>query len=320
MANNDFDEFISRRKQQIAEEDDSAQKIDPMDAFIARRKGESDLKTRESLSKALPRNPDAWADTAILAADNNIPIQAADSYKDELDIRDRRRKAEATLSGSPALKRQMEDESFATVAHDDLDTLAKIERAQRTHMADALTHKEFETIKTAGEFYDKALKGSGQQIAEGVYEGMPAAIEHSFLQTMRDGYGNLSGDVMTSASMALAMGSIDQKQYNTLLESAGHLDKDLRERMEKTEKVIASLSPADMNWFESGVRGGWTSLATTAPMAGATMITGNPYYMMGAAGFVTWADSYRSGTVAGMPYSQAMLYSLTDAGLEMLTE
>ena len=70
----------------------------------------------------------------------------------------------------------------------------------------------------------------------------------------------------------------------------------------------------------SDVFSGAESIGMMAPGTVATMLTGNPTFMLGSAGAATYGDSYNQGLDEGLSRANSMMFGVTQGTVEVAFE
>lgn len=116
-----------------------------------------------------------------------------------------------------------------------------------------------------------------------------------------------------SPSMAISLES-DKDKF--MRESADRLFAEMKE----SDVRIQKLTPHDLSILEEGIRSGLESTAIQAPGMIASMVTGNPAFMLGPMIGMEYAGAYGEARAAGNTSQDASAYAGIHASIEYITE
>ena len=190
---------------------------------------------------------------------------------------------------SPILSKQLQDPLFAAMAYDDIEHLSGIESA--AHWVSTLT---------------RSLSSAVYAVPQGTLSLLGAAPD--------------SVDSIMSAA------GIDTSEKGSL----AHLPKFIGEKFgagsqsiaDRREQIKGDLSRYKTDrWLTwEDVFSGIESTGMMLPGTVATMLTGNPTFMLGSAGLSMFGESYPSALKEGLPQPTALMYALTQSTTEMAFE
>ena len=197
--------------------------------------------------------------------------------------------ADKLAQQSPILSKQLKDPLFAAIAYDDIEHLSGIEEA---------AHGVSTFFRSAG----------------------------SALYAVPQGTLSLIGSVPDSVDSIMSAAGIDTSEKGSL----AHLPKFIGEKFGAGSQSIADRREqikGDLSRYESDrwltwedVFSGIESTGMMLPGTVATMLTGNPTFMLGSAGLSMFGESYPSALEEGLPQPTAMMYALTQSTTEMAFE
>ena len=197
--------------------------------------------------------------------------------------------ADKLAQQSPILAKQLKDPLFAAIAYDDIEHLSGIEEA---------AHGVSTFFRSAG----------------------------SALYAVPQGTLSLIGSVPDSVDSIMSAAGIDTSEKGSL----AYLPKFIGEKFAAGSKNIADRREqikGDLSRYESDrwltwedVFSGIESTGMMLPGTVATMLTGNPTFMLGSAGLSMFGESYPSALEEGLPQPTALMYALTQSTTEMAFE
>jgi hypothetical protein len=237
---------------------------------------------RASVGTALDANPDEVARQRRVAQILGRPPAVVEALPEEASRAARMRMLESETMDAPALRRQMIDEGFARVAHDDVESLSKIERGLR------------------------AMRTSARSMARFVGD-IPAAI-----------YG--IGETVTKTAAPLfdpLAGTILPE--NPVRRMAQGLET-MRRQSQRGGDIVQGELPADAGLFERNLYGASRSFGNQLPGLAATLITRNPTYALGSAATLSGGMSATEALDKGASPVRALGLGAADASVEVFFE
>jgi len=246
----------------------------------------------EALRTGVPQNPDQLAQDRAAAAERGVSVQTLRAARDQgLPIPNQNWHALPVTA--PRTTNFLSDPTNAAVAHDDVETLARIERNMR-------------------EYGPNAFSGPMQ----------PAQGDNNILGWMR-GIG-------TSFTEGFALSRTGlQRQLNDYLVGAGIIDAPATDqygrdqydwRTRQAQGQMALARPEIENDLARGVYGGLESTARAAPGLALSILLRNPTPSLVATGIQTEGEAYAKYRERGGDAAEATVGAGGEAAVEVLTE
>lgn len=262
---------------------------------------------RTSLSEAIKKNPDQQAEYRRLSKESGIPTFAVEGDPGAIKTKLKFDSIDFDRLGkeSPSTAKFMSDYDKASVAHDDLSVLERIEKWIKS---------PFENIGATTAIGFKAgaegtvLAGadrSANRIADLIpFGAMPPGMEAEALDFSRQMASNLG--IETDEQLQAAK----QESIDLMI---GNIQKLKDERQ--------ALTPEDLDLVQQGIRAGIESIAQNAPGFGLMLLSGGRAApALATMGVQTFGASYGEGRSEGLTSDEAAWYGLIDSAIEVGTE
>lgn len=279
---------------------DRAAKHDPMppyDAFLDEEVAQRQQRTRGLFEIASKSNPDRVAEAARLSKSTGLPADLVERNLDEVRRRQQARALDLQRMAldSPVLARQLADPSFTRVAHDDISTLATIERFFGMRTAAPITSDN--TLK--------AWSGPAPTFSA-ITRGLAASVSQGF-DAARQGARMQISDLLDGLGIAPRN---DAERANDIRRSA------------QTTGANAYTTPAFESDTAAAVYGGVSSTLQQLPGLALSVATRNPAPALASAGLTTQAQAYAKyrgrGADPGLAFAAATGEGTVEVGTELL--
>jgi len=246
----------------------------------------------EALRTGVPQNPDQLAQDRAAAAERGVSVQTLRAAREQ-NLPIPNQNWHALPVTAPRTTNFLSDPANAAVAHDDVETLARIERNMR-------------------EYGPNAFSGPMQ----------PAQGDNNILGWMRG-----IGTSFTGGSALSRTGL--QQQLNDYLVGAGIIDAPATDQYGRTQYqwrtrqaqgAMALARPEIENDFARGVYGGLESTARATPGLALSILLRNPTPSLVVMGIQTEGEAYAKYRERGGDAAEATVGAGGEAAVEVLTE
>jgi len=246
----------------------------------------------EALRTGVPQNPDQLAQDRAAAAERGVSVQTLRAAREQ-NLPIPNANWHALPITAPRTTNFLSDPTNAAVAHDDVETLARIERNMR-------------------EYGPNAFSGPMQ----------PAQGDNNILGWMRG-----IGTSFTGGSALSRTGL--QQQLNDYLVGAGIIDAPATDQYGRTQYqwrtrqaqgAMALARPEIENDFARGVYGGLESTARATPGLALSILLRNPTPSLVVMGIQTEGEAYAKYRERGGDAAEATVGAGGEAAVEVLTE
>ena len=257
--------------------------VSPLRAVATQLRDEQQAAVRASMNQALDQNPDQFVEDKQIAEQTHAPVETVQRNREQY----KKKKTIADLdlnkmlAETPALSQMLQDREFAAAAHDDIDALTALEAAAQPFRSFAAGFPGF-----FASAYD--------------------ALATPF-------------DLLSEASAALDRATGGN---NEGLDPAGEVSAFLR-GISKGQRDFAARIRGDVSEYSPTAQSAFSGFESTGrllPALVASLLTGNPAFLYGGAAVSAGGDAVSEGRKQGLPASQATMYGLADAGVEVATE
>jgi hypothetical protein len=194
---------------------------------------------------------------------------------------------------SPLVRKMLEDVSFASQAHDDIENLSWLEK----------------TFSGFGTEY----KESFAQFVSGI---KIKGLDDILSGTLPGSYATMSGYQYTPQYQAILDKASDGEFENIFQEG---IEVELEKVYQSQERVKAA-APDDLGWGQEMVRSGVMSLAVQAPLHISSLLMRTPAPSLAGMGMMSRYQSYADARAEGLSPEMANAYSAIQAGIEVGTE
>lgn len=285
--------------------------VDPLDAAIDGVE-QGNARLRQSFYGAVRQNPDEFARARVLSRETGLPTALVARNLPRVEQRTALDRVEQLRLDAPDLARRFEDQDFASLAHDDVDTLSKVERvlkpAERAFFADPMNTSMRRRAPA------ELLTGPTPTLTA------PTQPEGNFVNALR-GMGVNTGVGLDKARINAQawMGDIlDIVARRPQTAEGDSLNQNrMREYGQANDRAEAARPEYNLG-FTNDLYDATTSLAQTAPSMGLAIATKNPALGLGVAGLQS-AD-YLKYKGRGATVGEASLGALGEGAVEVLTE
>ncbi|MDO4775819.1 MAG: hypothetical protein Q4A06_00035 [Cardiobacteriaceae bacterium] len=263
---------------------------------------------RMRLLDAWKENPDKAAELRRIARETGVPQGLVD---DDVIAGHRLHGVEQQLSGLKALPAAIRNsQTFATLAQDDMPTLASIEQlSQARKRLEEAKQREAELNRPG--FMSGTLSEIGLNLKK-----IPAAMAQNrndqqienlryTMQTL-DAQGSLTPEMKTFYEREMA-------RYGGQFEEA-------KAEVARINAEIHALRPKDMHWAQEIIRGAVTSAPNTLAALGITLATRNPAAGAMALGATVSETSTADARLEGLGFDDAQRKGMIDGAAETLFE
>ncbi|MDO9597266.1 MAG: hypothetical protein Q7J47_06050 [Azoarcus sp.] len=233
------------------------------------------------LDMATKAAPDRAASAQQLAKSSGLPADLVERNFEEVQRREKVRQMQTVLAQSPVLARQMRDPDFAKIAHDEVESLAGLEKVLRPAK--------------------RALRSAGAGVSFDISSGFYGALE--------------TGAKLVAPLADPLAGTILPE--NPLRRIASGLEAWRKQQQAMADKVAGE---APQGLIERGVLGGFRSFGQMAPGMAGTLATGNPAFALGSAGLLAGSAASTKALDKGLSPLTAVGYGAADATAEIATE
>ncbi|NYT44606.1 hypothetical protein H0A64_07170 [Alcaligenaceae bacterium] len=182
-----------------------APKKDPYDTLLDQQQAMDARAADAQLERAAQVKPDRAAQVRDLAKSSGLPVDLVERNFERVQRRDRALKMRSLLASSPVLAKQMQAPEFAGVAHDDVDNLAAIERAIRTH-------GELKTPAGPEASFGSVAGGLGTAAAN-MFPALREGLRLQFADTF--GLDDMQRDAMRRAANVQMSNTLASPQFET---------------------------------------------------------------------------------------------------------
>jgi len=259
------------------------------------------------LSEAARINPDQQVKLNNLSKVTGIPVADVEVDPAGIEADHRAQKvASEDFTDHPATGKFMSDFNKASIAHDDISVLKKIESALRkvtefTADTEVITENRIgNTFEGSGGNFIRRMELAGRSLIQASSEG--DGIDYSKL-------------LPEQIAMAKTLGVEDTSSPEFIANTAK-----VNERIATLHKEISENTPRDLNMGQKMLRGGVESVMVSAPGLIASLATRSATPAIVSAGTFTFGDSYAEGRRSGLSHDDALLYGSVDSIIEMGTE
>lgn len=284
---------------------------DPLDAAIDGVE-QGNARLRQSLYGAVRQDPDDYARARMLSRETGLPTALVARNLPQVEQRTALDRVEQLRHGAPDLARRFEDPDFASLAHDDVDTLSKVERvlkpAERAFFADPMntslrrrTPAELLTGPTPTLTAPTQPQGNIVNALRGMGVNTGVGLDKARLNAQA-----WMGDILDIVARRPQTAEGDALQRNRM-----------REYGQANDRAEAARPDFNLG-FTGDLYDATTSLAQTAPSMALAVATKNPALGLGVAGLQS-AD-YLKYKGRGATVGEASLGALGEGGVEVLTE
>ena len=291
-----YTDFLERKQAALGQ--DKNQPLTEQQRFLKGKLDHDNMVVRDSVQKALPRNPDEWNEIGKLARENKIDPEAAHYYREELEAKKNMEAISRALGGAPILKESMKDPQFASIAHDDINTLAELERVAGPRQG---------VLDNLGQEIGLGFERMGQSLLLGLTDAAKTDpyMESALLMAYEKG----DKSVPIDEYMANYEKGVD-KEIGKYLKSISEID-----------AQITSIQPKGLSGTEKGVRGGVASAINNGSVLLIGALTRNPRLIspLLVSGQVT-VDSYGSSRVAGNSMAKSVPFAIAMGASEYVFE
>ena len=284
------------------------------DAALAEQ--EDTLKTakvRTNLMGAVDQNPDEYATAKKLGMGMGIPASVVARNLKLVENKAKVNESDVLLTESPKLKSRMTDKNFANVAHDDLNSLAAIERIATPITTEQFNALVVETKKsnaaltwddaralarvnaTAGMRPDPRKAATTTNVVSGLYQSIPQDLAIRIAGVARQ-FADVTDDLELADLTQNAADIARQEQFLS--------------------------TPKFESGTAQGIYSGAQSLLQLTPATIASIVTGNPIPVLAYAGLTTEAEAYTRytgrGATGGEAFTGATLEGITEVATELM--
>ena len=267
-----------------------------------------------ALSEAVKVNPDSQAKINKLSRDTGLPPAAVETNPDEVEQQQALRSIniKELEKNNPATSSVIRDYETASVAHDDIGVLQKIEN----------------TLIDWKNSLTRFSEGLGESIRLGFDQG-----NAGFLLQGVDIAPDEIRDIVPAAALPIGLQQFAPFFSQDIAENLGvSTDEEFQELKEQSKEGLiqqirdinqrrAELMPEDLNIVEQGARSAVESLAVMAPGFFLSAATGGRAFpMLALAGSQTYVRDYAEAREAGLDEEEAVRFAATGAAIEVATE
>jgi hypothetical protein len=247
----------------------------------------------EALRTGVPQNPDQLAQDRAAAAERGVSVQTLRAARDQgLPIPNQNWHALPVTA--PRTTNFLSDPTNAAVAHDDVETLARIERNMREYGPNA--------------FSGPMQPAQGDNTVLGWMRGIGTSFTEGFALS-RTGLQRQLNDYLVGAGV-IAPPATDQYGRNQY---------DWRTRQAQGQMALARPDLGGNIWSE-GIYGAGESIARNSPGVALSFLTRNPAPALAAMGVQTEGEAYAKYRERGATVGEATVGAGGEATVEVLTE
>ena len=308
MADNNVDLSI------FDDEVPSVQPVEPANNKVDLSIFDDEVPTSAVLSEAARVNPDQQVKINQLSRDTGIPVDdvAVDPLGVEADHR-AKKVASEDFTAHPHTGKFLSDFDKATIAHDDIGVLKKLETSLKVGagvVVDAHLAAADKGVKAA-KWFTQSFEGSGANFIRRM-----ELAGRGLIQASSEGDGaDYSKLLPEQIVMAKALGVEDTSSPEFIARTAK-----FNERVATLQKEISENTPRNLDIGQKMLRGGVESTMVSAPGLIASLATRSATPAIVSAGTFTFGDSYAEGRRSGLSHDDALLYGSVDSIIEMGTE
>lgn len=263
---------------------------DPLDAAIDGVASDKSA-LRVSLYGAVRQNPDEAAKATQLSRRTGLPAPVIARNLQNVQQRTAMDDIDAAIDKNSALARKMESGDFAAVGHDDVESLAEIERTLNRRSAGVIGGPAFERRATVSA--SRGPEATFSSVTSGLFKALPQGGELT-----RQGVRLQFADALGFDEMAT----------------------DALRKGQRAQSEVALSTPEFESATARGVYSGGSSLVRLLPGTALSVLTGNPLPALAQAGISTEAEAYGKYRARGATGGQAFVGALGEGATEVATE
>jgi len=243
--------------------------------------------SEHTLARVMGQNADRAARAQQLAKTTGLAPDVVQRNFDALDTRDTARRLQAAVSISPVLRRQLTDPAFTELAHDDLDTLTRIESIVGAGARYVMGADNKHTLGgDLGAFWHNANTGAA---------GAFRAVLETPAPLLDWAWGRQGNPLRVGADWFGRAGAYSARRAQ-------------------------ELAPPRQSMLGRGIFAGAQSILHNVPLLGMSVATGNPVVALTGMSTMAGGGAYHEGREQGLAPIQALPYGMSQGAIEFATE